>query len=121
MVRDNLHDPADLFGAICPAGAVGAAVLMPAANAEAMNEHLKEISTQISAGANAVLVFDNAGWRQPGKQLVVPDNISPLSLPPHNALASTTQGGSRMREFRSYGSVRGRSVMGVPTGMKLVI
>ena len=84
MVRDNRHDSAYIFGAICPARAVGAAVLMPAANAEAMNEHLKEISTQVSAGAHAVLVCDNAGWHQRGKQLVVPDNITLLPLPPYS-------------------------------------
>jgi putative transposase len=84
MVRDNRHDSAYIFGAICPARAVGAAVLMPAANAEAMNEHLKEISTQISAGAHAVLVCDGAGWHQRGTQLVVPDNISLMSLPPYS-------------------------------------
>jgi hypothetical protein len=54
MVRDNRHDSAYIFGAICPARAVGAAVLMPAANVEAMTEHLKEISTQIAPGAHAV-------------------------------------------------------------------
>lgn len=84
MVRDNRHDSAYIFGAICPARAVGAAVLMPVANAEAMNEHLKEISTQIAPGAHAVLVCDGAGWHQRGKQLVVPDNISLLSLPPYS-------------------------------------
>jgi hypothetical protein len=84
MVRDNRHDSAYIFGAICPARAVGAAVLMPAANTEAMNEHLKEISTQISAGAHAVLVCDRAGWHQRSKQLVLPDNISLLPLPPYS-------------------------------------
>ena len=84
MVRDNRHDSAYIFGAICPARAVGAAVLMPAANTEAMNEHLKEISTQVSAGAHAVLVCDRAGWHQRGKQLVVPDNISLLPLPSYS-------------------------------------
>jgi putative transposase len=84
MVRDNRHDSAYIFGAICPARAVGAAVLMPTANTEAMNEHLKEISTQVSPGAHAVLVCDGAGWHQRGKQLVVPDNISLLSLPPYS-------------------------------------
>ena len=84
MVRDNRHDSAYIFGAICPARAVGAAVLMPAANVEAMNEHLKEISTQVAPGAHAVLVCDGAGWHQRGKQLVVPDNISLLSLPPYS-------------------------------------
>ena len=47
MVRDNRHDSAYLFGAIGPARAVGSAIIMPAANAEAMNEHLTEISTQV--------------------------------------------------------------------------
>ena len=84
MVRDNRHACAYIFGAICPARALGAAVLMPAANTEAMNEHLKEISTQVAAGAHAVLVCDRAGWHQRGKQLVVPDNISLLSLPPYS-------------------------------------
>jgi hypothetical protein len=84
MVRDNRHDSAYIFGAICPARAVGAAVLMPAANTEAMNEHLKEISSQVSPGAHAVLVCDRAGWHQRGKQLVVPDNISLLSLPAYS-------------------------------------
>jgi hypothetical protein len=36
---------------ICPARAVGAAIIMPRVNAEAMNEHLKEISTQVTQGA----------------------------------------------------------------------
>ena len=48
MVRDNRHDSAYLFGAICPDRAVGAAIIMPVVNAEAMNEHLKEISTQVA-------------------------------------------------------------------------
>jgi hypothetical protein len=46
MVRDNRHDSAYLFGAICPNRGVGAAIIMPAVNTEAMNEHLNEISTR---------------------------------------------------------------------------
>jgi hypothetical protein len=37
---------------------------MPTVNAEAMNEHLKEISMQVAPGAHAVLVCDGAGWHQ---------------------------------------------------------
>jgi DDE superfamily endonuclease len=81
MVRDNRHDSAHLFGAICPARGVGAAIIMPAMNTEAMNEHLKEISTQVSPGSHAVLVLDGAGWHQTGGELSVPDNISLLPLP----------------------------------------
>jgi hypothetical protein len=81
MVRDNRHDSAYLFGAICPARAVGAAIIMPAANTEAMNEHLNEISTQVAPGAHAVVVCDRAGWHQTGGRLRVPDNITLLPLP----------------------------------------
>lgn len=83
MVRDNRHASAYLFGAICPNRAVGAAIIMPAVNAEAMNEHLLEISTQVAPGAQAVLICDGAGWHQTGGRLRVPDNITLLPLPPY--------------------------------------
>lgn len=83
MVRDNRHDSAYLFGAICPSRAVGAAIIMPGANAEAMSEHLAEIGTQVAAGAHAVLVCDGAGWHQAGDRLSVPANITLLPLPPY--------------------------------------
>ena len=57
---------------------------MPSVNTEAMNEHLKEISTQVSPDAHAVLVCDGAGWHQPGKRLYVPANITLLPLPPYS-------------------------------------
>ncbi len=81
MVRDNRHDSAFLFGAICPDRAVGAAIIMPGVNAEAMNEHLGEISTQGARGAHAVLVCDGAGWHQTGGRLRVPE-IMPSSVCP---------------------------------------
>jgi transposase len=83
MVRDNRHDSAYLFGAICPERAVGAAIIMPAVNTEAMNEHLNEISSQVAPGAHAVLVCDGAGWHQNGGRLHLPDNITLLPLPPY--------------------------------------
>lgn len=84
MVRDNRHDSAYIFGAICPARGVGAAMIMPAANAEAMSEHLKELSTRVTASSIAVVICDGAGWHQRGKELIVPDNIRLLSLPPYS-------------------------------------
>ena len=54
MVRDNRHDSAYLFGAICPARGVGAAIIMPAANAEAMTEHLNEISTRAQNAMDSI-------------------------------------------------------------------
>jgi transposase len=84
MVRDNRHDSAYLFGAICPARGIGAAIIMAGVNTEAMNEHLSEISTQVASGAHAILVCDSAGWHQPGGRLRVPDNITLLPLPPYS-------------------------------------
>ncbi len=49
-----------------------------------MNLHLAEISTQVKPGAYAVLLCDRAGWHQPGGDLVVPDNIRLLHLPPYS-------------------------------------
>ena len=83
MVRDSRHDSAYLFGAIGPERAVGAAIIMPAVNTEAMDEHLEEISAQVAPGAHAVMVCDGAGWHQTGRRLRVPDNITRLTLPPY--------------------------------------
>jgi hypothetical protein len=56
MVHNSRHDPVHRFGAICPARGVGAAIIMPAVNTEAMNEHLAEISSQVAPGARALLI-----------------------------------------------------------------
>jgi transposase len=84
MVRDNRHDTAYIFGAICPARGVGAAVITPAANTECMNLHLEEISTQVAPGSVAALICDGAGWHQGGGELKMPDNIVLLPLPPYS-------------------------------------
>jgi len=83
MVRDNRHDTAYVFGAICPARGVGAAVITPAVNTECMNLHLAEISTQVAPGAIAALICDGAGWHRSGGELRLPDNIVLLPLPPY--------------------------------------
>ena len=84
MIRDNRHDSAYIFGAICPERALGAAIIAPAANTECMNLHLQEISTQVAPGSIAGLVCDGAGWHQTGGELAVPDNIVLLPLPPYS-------------------------------------
>lgn len=83
-VRDNRRDSVYLFGALCPSRAIGAAIIMPAANSEAMSEHLAEIGTQIATGAHAVLLCDGAGWHQNGGRLAVPNNITLLPIPPYS-------------------------------------
>jgi putative transposase len=81
--RDRRYEWAYLFGAICPERRIGAAIIMPEVNIEAMDEHLAEISRRVSAGAIAVLVLDGAGWHRSAR-LQVPDNIALLPLPPYS-------------------------------------
>jgi hypothetical protein len=50
--RDNRHDSAWLFGAVCPERAVGAAVVMPWVSSEAMGLHLTEIGKAVAHGAH---------------------------------------------------------------------
>lgn len=82
--RDQRYEWAYIFGAVCPERGVGAALVLPYANTEAMNLHLAEISTQIAPGAHAILTCDGAGWHRPGDRLKVPANISLLPLPPYS-------------------------------------
>ena len=84
-VRDTRYKWAYIFGAACPARATAAGLVMPFADTEAMNAHLAEIARAVAPGApgaHAVLVLDGAGWHGAG-DLVVPDNISLLTLPPY--------------------------------------
>ena len=71
--RDCRHQNAYLFGAICPARAVGTALVMPQVSSEAMTRHLAEISKAVGEAACAVLVCDGAGWYRPGGHLHVPE------------------------------------------------
>ena len=73
-----------VWAEVCPARAVGAAIIAPAANTECMNLHLQEISTQVTPGSIAGLVCDGAGWHQTGGELEVPKNIVLLLLVPHS-------------------------------------
>ena len=81
--RDQRYKWAYLFGAACPERRVGAALVLPMANAQAMNEHLKIISAEVAPGAHAALIMDNAGYHLAG-ELTYPDNITPAPLPPYS-------------------------------------
>ena len=77
---DQRYESAYLFGAVCPARGVGAALALPFADTEAMQLHLEEISRHVAAGAHAVLLLDRAGGHTTAK-LDVPSNITPIFLP----------------------------------------
>ena len=57
------RDQRYITGAVCPAREIGAALVLPEVNVEAMNLHLAEISRNVATGTHIVL--DGAGWHQP--------------------------------------------------------
>ena len=96
---DQRYDNAYLFGAICPARGVGAALALPYADTDMMQLHLDEISSNVAKGAHAVVLLDGAGWHITSK-LDMPENITPIFLPsraPELELRSRTSGGFSVR------------------------
>ena len=81
--RDRRYAWAYLFGAVCPQRDVGAGLVLPFVNTDAMNRHLREIEQCVRPGAHAIVVIDGAGWHG-GGELVVPDNITLLPLPSYS-------------------------------------
>jgi len=79
--RDQRTRSAYIFGAICPARGVGAALVLPKCDTAAMTLHLSEISTTVAPGAHAIVIVDQAGWHF-SKALEIPRNITPMPLPP---------------------------------------
>jgi hypothetical protein len=51
-----------LFGAVCPWGGQGAAVMLPFCNSAGMSVPLAEIAAMVEPGKHAVLLLDQAGW-----------------------------------------------------------
>ena len=82
-IHDQRTQSTYLFGAVCPERGVGAALVLPTCNTEAMQLHLDEIATKVAPGAHAILILDQAGWHG-AKALGVPSNISLLPLPPRS-------------------------------------
>ena len=81
--RDQRYEWVYIFGAVCPQRRATAALVLPIANAEAMTLHLAEIGRQVSPGAHAAVIFDGAGYHI-AKDLAVPENITPIKLPPRS-------------------------------------
>jgi hypothetical protein len=81
--KDQRYASCYIFGAVCPKRDVGAALVMPYADTEAMQKHLVEISKNVSPKAHAVLMMDGAGWHKSG-DLDMPKNISPMIIPPYS-------------------------------------
>ena len=79
--KDQRYENAYLFGAVCPSRNTGIAVIMPHADTEAMQKHIDEIGRAVMPGAHALIILDKAGWHTTRK-LKLPDNLTPVPLPP---------------------------------------
>ena len=110
--KDQRTGSAYIFGAICPERGVGAALVLPRCDTDAMQRHLDEIATQVVPGAHAVLMMDRAGWHTTDK-LDVPDNITILPLPPRSPELNPVENICQFmrdnwlsnRVFESYGQI----------------
>jgi hypothetical protein len=81
--RDQRYAWTYLFGALCPARATGAALVLPFVDTPAMNRHLAEIGRCVCPGAHGVLLLDGAGWHK-AKGLRVPANLTLVRLPSYS-------------------------------------
>ena len=81
--KDQRFSSAYIFGAVCPAENKAAALVMPVCDTFAMNCHLAEISAQVGADAHGLVVIDGAGWHK-SDDLIIPDNLTLLILPPYS-------------------------------------
>ena len=82
-VRQTEYEWTYMFGAVCPATGETNGWVMPAANTETMNLQLADFSRQIGPDVHAILVMDRAGWHTT-KRLDVPENVTPVHLPPYS-------------------------------------
>ena len=73
-----------LYGALNPTSGERVGLVNPGCNTETMNIHLDLISQRIGRGRHALLILDQAGWHESSKKLIVPKNITLLSLPPYS-------------------------------------
>ena len=112
--KDQRTTSAYIYGAICPAEGIGAALVLPRCNTEEMTLHLAEISAVVASGAHAVLLLDQAGWHL-SAGLVIPGNITLLLLPAkcpeltpvENIWQFMRDNGLSNRIFKSYENILG--------------
>lgn len=72
-----------VYGAASHTTGESCALVLPYANTNAMNIFLQELSAKVSSEKHVALIVDNAGWHK-AKQLIIPDNITLVPLPPYS-------------------------------------
>jgi len=72
-----------VIGAACPETGQAEAIIAPYLDTQIINQFLEQFSRALPSDVQAVLVWDGAGYHR-STQLVVPDNISLISLPAYS-------------------------------------
>lgn len=83
LVKQQQFISSYIYGAVCPKQRECAALVLPFANYQGLELHLKEIAFHIPTKRHAVVVLDQAGYHK-AKDINIPDNITLLSLPPYS-------------------------------------
>ena len=82
-MKDQRHTAVYLFGAVCPERDAAFDLVLPIVSTSAMQAFLDQLSVQVAPGAHALVVMDRAGWHC-ANDLVTPDNLAPIFLPPYS-------------------------------------
>ena len=80
---DRRFEGAYIFAAVEPATGKEVALVLPQANAAAMNLFLAELAAGLPEDVHAALVLDGAGWHG-ARALRVPANVTLVPLPPYS-------------------------------------
>ena len=81
--RDLRHEAAYLFGAVCPERDTGVALVLPNVATTVTQLMLDELSGAVVPGAHALVIMEGAGWHC-ANELALPDNLTPIFLPPYS-------------------------------------
>jgi DDE superfamily endonuclease len=81
-----------LFGAFCPERDTGVSIVVETVCAEAMSAHLALILQAVLPGHHAAVLVDGAGFHATATDLVVPPNITLVTLPAHSPELSPPEG-----------------------------
>jgi transposase len=76
----NLH----VLTAVCPRTGRAEGLVSPELNTGVVQTFLDQLSATIPRRAHVVLVWDGAGYHSASRALVVPPNITPITLPPYS-------------------------------------
>jgi transposase len=82
-VRQTEYEYLWVIGAVCPETGRAEGLLSPRLNTEVINLFLRQFSETVAEDEHVVMIWDGAGFHT-SKQLVVPENVTLVKLPPYS-------------------------------------